>query len=140
MIDPSTGDLIFAPSVHVRSSDELENVAALALGESHQVQDMGAGWKWLRAQNVRVGEHYFLVGFAFCNNRLKQVHLVFSPTRFELPSDWDTWSESAEQQRLGEYQQWVRDELGRAGRFSWGTVEAEYDAKGGSSGIALRYE
>ena len=140
MIDPSTGDLVFGPSVCVRSGDELENVASLALGERHEVQDMGTGWTWLRAQNVRVGNHYFLVGFAFCDNRLKLVHLVFSPIRFELPSSWDTWSENAEQQRLGKYQQWVRDELGHEGRFAWGTVEAEYDAKGGSSGITLRYE
>ncbi|WBO86704.1 hypothetical protein [Hymenobacter yonginensis] len=140
MIDRSTGDLIFALSVRVCVGDQLETVASLALGEGHQVQEMGTGWTWLRAQNVHKESQYFSVGFAFYNNRLRQVHLVFSPTRLELSSSWDTWSESAERQRLGEYKQWVRDELGHEGRFPWGTVEVVYDAKGGSSGISLRYE
>jgi hypothetical protein len=40
----------------------------------------------------------------------------------------------------GELKHWVRAEVGREERFSWGTVTANYDEKSASSGITIIYE
>jgi hypothetical protein len=52
---------------------------------------------------------------------------------------WDDWSEAKELQSKVEYDHWLTSEIGTRRVFSWGNIEAYFDAKGGGSGIVLRY-
>ncbi|MFC6226105.1 hypothetical protein ACFP2F_22875 [Hymenobacter artigasi] len=137
MIDRQTGHLILAPSVCICAGDSLEMVAALVLGESTEVRDLHNGWQWLSTHNVPVGPHYVHFHFRFCQNRLQMVSVGISPERTALVGSWEQWSEGAERDRLKALKQWVREELGREGRFVWGTVTADYDEKSASSGITI---
>jgi hypothetical protein len=139
MIDQHTGHLILAPAVCVRPGDSLETVAALTLGESQDRLDMQTGWQWLFVRNVRVGQQYFVLHFGFYAHRLQLVSLVMSGERFGRLANWGNWSERAEVHRLEELKQWVSEELGHEGEFSWGSVTADYDPKNASSGITIRY-
>jgi hypothetical protein len=139
MIDSQTGALHLTPTAHVRVGDSVETVAALALGESNEVRDMHTGWQWLYARNVQVGPDYFTLDFGFYNNSLKTISLSFSHEQSEKTASWDDWSEQAEMQRLAEFKQWLRKELGHEGSFSWGTATADYDRKKASSSITIRY-
>ena len=140
MIDQQTGDLVLAPAGRVRAGDSLEMVTALGLGELNEVHDLPTGWKWLTARNVPVGPDYVHFQFGFCDNRLAMVSLAVSRERTALIGSWENWSERAERELLGELKHWVRAEVGREERFSWGTVTANYDEKSASSGITITYQ
>ncbi|GAB3876917.1 hypothetical protein GCM10028824_35670 [Hymenobacter segetis] len=139
MIDQQTGHLTLAPSVCICAGDSLETVAALVVGESTEVRDLHNGWKWLSTHNVPVGPNYVHFHFCFCQNCLQMISVGISPERTALLGSWENWSERAERERLGALKHWVREELGREGRFSWGTVTADYDEKSASSGITITY-
>ncbi|HEX8656932.1 MAG TPA: hypothetical protein VF690_05335 [Hymenobacter sp.] len=126
--------------MRVRAGDSLETVAALRLGELNEVHDMNTGWKWLAARNVAVESDYIHFRFGFCHNRLAMVSLAVSRERTMLAGSWENWSEHTEKNRLVEFKHWVHAEVGREGRFSWGTVTASYDEKSASSGITITYE
>ena len=140
MTDQQTGDLVLAPAGRVRAGDSLEMVTALGLGELNEVHDLPTGWKWLAARNVPVGPNYVHFQFGFCCNRLTTVSLTISRERTALIGSWKNWSERAERKLLGELKLWVRAEVGHEGRFSWGTVTANYDEKSASSGITITYQ
>jgi hypothetical protein len=140
MIDRQTGQLALAPKVRICAGDSLEAVASLSLGDSNVTHDMHTGWIWLFARSVQVQTHYYGLHFGFCHNKLKMISLVVSQEPFEPIGSWDTWSEGREIQRLKVYKQWLLKELGREGRFSWGTVTADYDQKSASSSITINFD
>jgi cation diffusion facilitator CzcD-associated flavoprotein CzcO len=139
MIERQTSHLLIAPQVCIRPGDSLSAVAALFLGESQAVEDMATGWQWLTVRNVCVDHRYFLLSFGFYHDQLRSLQLIFSPDRYALNSSWEDWSEQHELTQLKVLQQWLHAELGREGDFPWGTVTADYDAKGGSSSVTIQY-
>ncbi|MFC6226036.1 hypothetical protein ACFP2F_22525 [Hymenobacter artigasi] len=140
MIDRRSGHLLLAPTASVRAGDSMETVRAVVPGGTNEVRDMGNGWKWLVARNVHLGPDWFHFHFYFYENRLRMVSLGVSRTRTALLGSWADWSERAERQRAEELKAWVRAEVGREGRFPWGTITADYDEKSASSGITINYD
>jgi hypothetical protein len=52
---------------------------------------------------------------------------------------WDTWSEGDALRQRDELEQLLAAAYGSRRQFPWGTLDATYDPRSGSSGIAVRY-
>jgi len=84
---------------------------------------------------------WWIVIVYFEGERLFQVILAASDS--ETSSGWENWSEESEKQLKNCYALVLGQLLGVSGakpyKFSWGTVEAVYDERSGSSFIVIRY-
>jgi hypothetical protein len=56
-----------------------------------------------------------------------------------LARTWDDWSLEKERKREERHALWLRETLGHAGTFPWGTVSSGYDERRGSAVIVVRY-
>jgi hypothetical protein len=61
-------------------------------------------------------------------------------TQDELNKTWNEWSREIEIKKKEIYERWLTDKFGLIRGFKWGSLEAYYDSKGGSSGILLKYK
>lgn len=111
-----------------------------SLGEVREVRDMGNGYKWLDIKNIKIQNEYYIISLCFKEQELTELSMVVKDERFDLSSDWRTWSEEKEKEDLKKYQNWLDKELGKKTKFHWGDVWAAYDSKGGSSSIGIRYK
>ncbi|GAB3782930.1 hypothetical protein GCM10028818_39810 [Spirosoma horti] len=139
MIDRTTGSITLSATCQLKAGDTFSELLALQLGESQEVADRNNGWKWLTIKNLEVAGDYVIISLCFYADALKQIELIVSENRFDLSDDWHSWSERNELVILKKLRTWLRNELGREGKFDWGEVWASYDPKGGSSSISLRY-
>lgn len=115
------------------------DVSAFPLGENWQVVEHQNGWQWLTIKNLTVDEHYFIISLGYYANALRQIELIVDKEPFDLTAGWDSWSEQRERDTLTSLRIWLRNELGREGRFEWGEAWAAFDPKGGGSSIGIRY-
>lgn len=123
----------------IAPNDSLESIAKLKLGEVQQLRDMETGYKWLTLKNVVVKDEYFILALCFFNDILKSVNVLVDDKPFNLNSSWEDCNEAEEEKTLLKYKQWIAQELGREGRFSWGEVSTNFDRKGWSTSIIVRY-
>lgn len=139
MIDRKTGTLTLSATCQLKAGAAFDDVLALSLGEQ-DVVDRQNGWQWLTIKNLNVDAFYVILSLGFYVNALKMIELIVSKERFDLPVNWDSWSEQKELDTLKELRVWLRNELGREGKFEWGYATATYDPKSGSSSISIRYQ
>lgn len=101
---------------------------------------MGNGYKWLDIKNIKIDNEYFIISLCFKEEELSELSMAVNDSRFDISSDWNSWSERKEKEDLKKYQKWLDKELGKETKFHWGVVWASYDPKGGSSSIGIRYK
>ena len=140
MIDRKTGFLELAFDKTIKPTMSLREIKSMDIGESQSEIDMGNGWKWYNVGNVKVAELYFIISFGFLNDRLNQLSLGFSNSKYDLSKGWESWNEKEERRNAVVFDNWLKAELGSGKTFSWGEVWADYDEKGGSSSIGIRYK
>ena len=140
MIDKNNGRIIISDTIQIKHNDFQQDILLLNIGQTNKQWDHKNGWAWVQENNVFVDNKYFVFQFGFFENRLKELFLSLSDTKFDIDKGWDTWSEKKELADLQKYRQWLANELGTQKDFDWGTVWASYDAKGGSSSIGIRYK
>ena len=140
MIDRKTGNIRLTDSLELSPKLNFDVLENQSLGEVCEVRDMGNGYKWLDIKNIKIENEYYIISLCFNEERLIQLSMVVNDGRFDLSSDWSTWSEEEEKEALQKYQNWLNRELGRKTNFHWGDVWAAYDSKGGFSSIGIRYK
>lgn len=140
MIDNKTGYITFDNKRIINQNSDLESIANMGLGESQEVDDMKTGWIWLRIKNIMSSGYFFNISFAFNNSRLRELNFVMNNQKYDLDENWSDWSDKKELENLKFYQDWLQKEIGSQRNFDWGQVWADYDRKGGSSSIGLRYK
>jgi hypothetical protein len=141
MINKTNGHLSISSEIELGPYDSYEKIDSLKLGEAQRTSDMTNGYKWLHVGNVKVREEYYNLSFCFFNEELIMLTFIVDDNKFDLSKNfWDTWDEVEERNKALKYKQWLISELGSAGQFSWGQVSADYDPRGGSSGISIKYD
>ncbi len=140
MIDKNSGEIIVGNKTTIGPNSSMEEILSLNLGQSRNQGDHKNGWTWLTERNVLLENKYFIMNFLFFDNKLKEIYFVVSEMKFNLESDWDSWSELQELLNLEKYKVWLANEVGNQEDFDWGKIWADYDSKGGSSSISMRYK
>lgn len=139
VINRKTGLVILSDTCQLRAGDVLANRSAFPLGEVQTLVDHQNGWQWLTIKNLVVDGQYVIISLGYCLNALQRIELIVSKDRFDLTANWDSWSEQRELTVLAALRAWLRNELGREGKFVWGDARATYDSKGGYSSIGIHY-
>jgi len=140
MIDKETGNIIFDKDLVINIKSDFDSVSKMGLGESQDVDDIGNGWIWLRIKNISNSGYFFNISFAFKKQILKELCIIVSDKKFDSDSNWTDWTEQKELDDLVFYKDWLNKEVGKQREFDWGQIWADYDRKGGSSSIGLRYK
>ncbi|WP_018619518.1 hypothetical protein [Spirosoma luteum] len=139
MIDKETGSIRLSDTCQLHAGDALPDVSTFPASEIQQVVDHKNGWQWLTSKNLVVDGQYIILSLGYYANALQQIELIVSQDRFDLTVGCDSWSEQNELDIRTALRVWLRNELGREGRFAWGEAQASYDPKGGYSSIGIRY-
>ena len=139
MINKETGSIRLSDTCQLRAGDTLADISAFPPGEVKQFVDHKNGWQWLTIKNLVVEEYHVILSLGYCANALQRIELLVAHDPFDLTAGWDSWSEQRELEMLVVLRVWLRNELGREGRFAWGDARASYDPKGGYSSIGIQY-
>ncbi len=140
MIDKTKGHIKLTGLLKLEPNSNFDFIEKQKLGEVQEIRDMGNGYKWLDIKNIQIEDKYFIMSLCFKEEDLTELSIVFNDKPFDLNSSWDSWSEKDEQKKLNKYQVWLKEQLGDNRNFNWGEVWADYDPKGGSSSIGIRYK
>ena len=140
MIDRRTGNIKLTGSLELSSKSKFQLLENQDLGEVQEVRDTDNGYKWLVIKNIKIENKYFIISLCYKEEELTAVEMVVNDERFNLSTDWSSWSEQKEGEDLKKYQNWLEKELGRKTKFRWGHVSASFDPKGGSSSILIEYK
>lgn len=139
MIDRNTGNIKLTDSFELRPKSNFDLLEEQGLGEVREIRDMGNGYKWLDIKNIKVENQYFIIALCFKDEELSEASLVFDDSPFVLTSGWSSRRQQKEKDDLKKYQVWLGHEFGNTTKFKWGEVWTDYDPKGGSSSIRIRY-
>lgn len=140
MIDKTKGHIRLNDSLNLEPNSSFEIIERQKLGVLQEIRDMGNGYKWLDIKNIQIDSQYFIMSLCFKKEKLSQLTMVINEKPFDLNSGWDTWSEKAEKEELKKFENWLNKELDKERKFSWGEVSANYDSRGGSSSIGIKYK
>ncbi len=138
-IDSITGKLRVTETNFVSKQTTPDELFYYFRNNNLSVRDIQNGWKHYAVHNAKLNENYFIFTFYFENDILKMVDFIVSDSFIDT-SSWSDWSEKKELEKKNFYDNWLTTEIGRARKFSWGSIGAFYDSKGGSSSIVLKYQ
>jgi hypothetical protein len=92
-------------------------------------------WCSYRLPDIAQTDFYLCLLLQFHGDRLFGLSLSLWSARFGT-----SWSEERELARKAFHEHWLTNELCvRLGHYQWGDISSDYDAKGGSSSITIRY-
>jgi hypothetical protein len=77
------------------------------------------------------------VSFFFLDGLLERVSFGYLP---EDEADWSTWSQEKELARAEDFRGEIVRQLGRQGRFPWGSADAGYDGKAAAAHLWVTYD
>ena len=140
MIDKTKGHIRLNGSLHLEPNSSFEMIERQKLGGLQEIRAMGNGYKWLDIKNIQIDNQYFIMSLCFIKGKLSQLTMVINDKPFNLNSGWDTWSEKAEKEKLKKFENWLNKELDKERKFNWGEVWANYDPRGDSSSIGIKYK
>ena len=139
LIDKLTGNLVFSNSFRLTEQVKPEELISFFGHDDFTINDLKNGWKHYSIRNVKLGDTYFVFTFSYDNDLIKSVNFIVSDN-FIVTGNWNTYSEKDELEKKDYYETWLTYEIGKKREFSWGTISANYDSKGGGSSICLRYK
>jgi len=138
MIDRASGAIAFDRGT-VSPESATKSFVRSRLGRGAELVVEHAGFRTYRvAGALRLDGRPVAADVCFLDGAIRSV-------RVSLADEGATWEESSpkrERARQAEHTAWVRTALeGRGPRWQlpWGTVESEYDRKGGGSAIVITY-
>jgi hypothetical protein len=142
MIDIETGSLRLSNDLVISYNYSLDSLKKYELGETHEETIFGNGWARYWIRNLKIGNSYYFLNFGFYNGKFKEVVFKIDDKRHDLKDlghRWDDWDEREERNLAVKYNSWLDKTIGKERKFNWGEIWSEYDPKGGSSSIGLRY-
>jgi hypothetical protein len=102
------------------------------------VLDQNEPWCSYRLPEIAQAGSRLCVVLQFHGEQLQSLTLYHDADRFG--TSWSDWSEERELARKAFHEDWLTRELGiRLGHYPWGDISSNYDPKGGSSSIIIRY-
>jgi len=140
MIDKNNGHIILGDSKVLKPNSDFETVKNANLGENQSIWEMKNGWIWINVVNVIINRSYFIFSLGFKNNKLREMSFIISDEPFSTEHNWNDFNRKDELKKLEDYKKWLFTNLGSDKEFCWGNVWTEFDVKGGSSSIGLRYK
>jgi len=84
-----------------------------------------------------IGGQSIAMSLCFYKGQLEMISLAVCDDRFG--TSWDDWSEVKERERTEATRLWLEEMGFPVGDYSWGSVWAEFDAKGASGGGGIRF-
>ena len=141
MIDQRTGSIHIADDIAIGHNDNFDYIKNLNLGQKQEIWYVKNGVIWITERNIKIEEQYFIISFAFFEEKLNTIVFVLSDEPSALESTgWDNYSEIKEREDAKKYDAWLTNEIGSEREFKWGRVYASYDPKSGGSSIGIVYE
>ncbi len=138
ILDEINGTILLSDNFTISNKTTSEDLI-LHFGQSNiEIRDMQNGWKHYDIHNTRSNKIYLRLTFYFNNDMLSSLSFIIDDKQI-LPNSWDNWSKENELQKKEYFDNWLTKQLGERRKFPWGTVSADFDNKGGFSGIVLRY-
>jgi hypothetical protein len=125
--------------VGLRVSRSLTEADLLSSFQHEQLKrtDMHTGWVWYRLPTFTESDLVIGISLGFNSGALEQVSL--SDTHPKYGTSWNAWSEEQELLRAKQIGSWLAGSGFAPGTYSWGTIWAGYDAKGGFGHAVVRY-
>ncbi|MBD0401029.1 hypothetical protein [Flammeovirga sp. EKP202] len=105
----------------------------------HETLDYKNGYKWINLKEVELPGAFFHFNFCFKNDQLDFIDFGFSLLS-ELKKTWADWTEANELRKKELYERWLTDNLSQRRKFKWGNIETDYDPKGGTARIMIKYK
>jgi hypothetical protein len=100
-------------------------------------RDMRTGWVWYTLPTLHDGDNVIGVGLGFNRGSLEMISLTDTDPRFG--NNWNEWSEDKERLRAKSTESWLNSKGIEVGSYSWGSVGAAFDAKGGHGSATVRF-
>ena len=99
-------------------------------------RDAHTGWVWYQLPMLREEDYIIRVGLGFNDGSLATIK--FADTNPIFGVDWNEWSEEKERLRAKSTERWLQIRGIAVGSYSWGSVWAGYDGKGGHGSATVR--
>ena len=139
LIDKFNGHLLFSNDFEVSPKTTPDNLLQYFGQENVKIRDIQNGWKHYIISNIKKGNAYFLMTIYFEHGILSFLSLIIYD-KVILKDSWDNWSKENELKKRDYFDNWLTEQVGQKREFSWGSVGAFFDNKGGFSSIVLRYK
>lgn len=137
-IDSESGQIKVSPNLWVSKStyaqDLINQFGIVTLG----IIKAGANWSRVELGPVEVDGAFFVFTFYFRHDLLRSIHFVITDSLCSQQT-WEDWDQEVEIQKKDKLNDWLTGQLGNRREFSWGSVQALYDAKAAASSIVLHY-
>lgn len=99
-------------------------------------RDMGTTWVWYQLPTFQDGEILVAIALGFRAGKLVQLSLSDANPKFG--DSWSTFSEHQERLRAQSIGAWLASKRLFVGTYSWGSVWAGFDPKGGFGSAVIR--
>jgi hypothetical protein len=127
---------LFHP-IGIEISSELKEADVSVLPEVSK-RDMKNGYVWYRFLPVTISGEVIAISLCFFNGTLKELSLgLANPDLYG--GGWNDWSEEKEKARARDTEKWLNSLGFNAGKYYWGEIWANYDAKGASGSAGVRF-
>ncbi|MDB6174154.1 MAG: hypothetical protein JWL59_3465 [Chthoniobacteraceae bacterium] len=112
----------------------------LQLQESISIKrrDMRTGWVWYTLPSFPDAGISLIISLGFVDGFLREISIAHDDTTL-YGRGWDDWSEEKEILRAENTAKWFKKKGFELGTFSWGSIWASYDPKGGFGSGGVRY-
>ncbi|HEX7096637.1 MAG TPA: hypothetical protein VF183_12195 [Acidimicrobiales bacterium] len=88
---------------------------------------------------IVVDDERYRVTYLCERGALKRIEFTVWSASSASPTETDPWNAAKAQKERDAYEAWLTRRFGKRRRFSWGTVEAVFDARSTVSFIGIRY-
>lgn len=128
---------------HIEISEGLNISSNLAEEEISSIpsvhsRDIGNGCTWYWLPVTDIDDLQIVFGVCFFNGVLKDISISLSNVEL-YGGSWDDFSKSKEELRAKDTEKWLSNRGYKTGSYSWGSVWAGYDGKGGFGHAVVRY-
>ena len=136
VIDPTNGNILIAEGMIITNATQKSDLINYFGADHVDIRDMKNTWMHYSI-TCMIGSKHFAFTLFYDSETLKAVDFItdYIPGK----NIWDNWSEKNEYERLEKFKIWLSEQLGSQRDFSWGSIGASFDNKGGFSGITMRY-
>jgi hypothetical protein len=138
MINVNTGQVKIL-NLTLQAKLPFQTVLDRMIDFEYELFDFDNGYLTLQIRHVKIGDKLFYFSLSFESKKLRSISFSFMLNE-DVEESLSQWNKTEELQKVETYKRWLSEILGTTQRtFSWGNIEAYYDAKGISSGIIVSY-
>lgn len=107
--------------------------------ENIRKNDMNTGYVWYSFEPCEVLGEKIHISICFYKGKCDSISLaLYNPEKYG--AGWDDWSEEKEKACAKDTENWLAKIGYPTGNYSWGTIWAGYDPKGGLGHAGVRFK